>query len=953
MTQTSGTRGMARSTSPWVKVSDRAAQFIITAGGLAVLAAMLGICLFLFDSAAPLLRGGDLAEPATDAAEIAAPPVAALRLDAGPGRVVAMTTDARIATIDVDAGRITAERSLIEADRTATAHAFDPSGMGVFALDDGSLFARSFGYVQRPLDEATLPARLTALPVEAKAILAPEERATIEAALRLSAGTLGDDAYARRDADGVLRVWDLELGEPVSAEVAPGETITLIDARGIGDRRWSFVAALESGEIVVGSVRQAGGLMGASGRLRVSTDRFTPLAPSDAKPLGVFATADGSDALVVWPDGTVQRYTADRPDADGWVLGDAASLPDGAHATVARIAIGARTLLVGDDRGSVHRLMVVPEPAAIRGDGRRLVVANSLAIGLSPVSAIGIQGRDRTVAVALADGTAALISPTPGSILATARGLTESPPTAVGLAQSLDRLAILSADGRISVHAAEVGHPDAGLGGLFGRVWYEGYAGPRFIYQSTGAPGAEPKLSLVPLIFGTLKATVVAMVIAAPLGVLAAIYTSQFLHPKLRRIVKPGIELMASLPSVVLGFIAAVLIAPLVADWLPAIIVAAAVIPLCVVVAAHAWRFVPARFARRVPSLGHLALVMTVMAAGAGVSLAVGPAIESGLFSPNDDERLLMAGVAEPVPHTERPTWLPAHRTPTRADEIRLRDSGLYVRGGEVVRVPDITEEEAAELVQPGLEDGSIRRWLDGEFGGPWPGWFLLMVPPALLVVVGGDIKAGRLWAAMGAEGATLNAEFVELLRLTVRVLATLALAATTAGILVGLGLDPRDSLLGAFSQRNTVVVGIAMGFAVIPIIYTISEDAMTSVPAGLRAASLGAGATAWQTAVRVVLPVAGSGIFSAIMVGLGRAVGETMIVLMATGNTPEISANIFSGFRTLAANIAVELPEAPRGGTHYRVLFLCGLVLFAMTLVINTTAELVRQRVRKRNAAL
>jgi phosphate transport system permease protein len=143
------------------------------------------------------------------------------------------------------------------------------------------------------------------------------------------------------------------------------------------------------------------------------------------------------------------------------------------------------------------------------------------------------------------------------------------------------------------------------------------------------------------------------------------------------------------------------------------------------------------------------------------------------------------------------------------------------------------------------------------------------------------------------------------------------------------------------------------MGFAIIPIIYTISEDAMRGVPNGLRLASLGAGATPWQTAVRVVLPVAASGIFSACMIGLGRAVGETMIVLMATGNSPEMSWNIFSGFRTLAANIAVELPESDKGSTHYRLLFLCGLLLFAFTFIINTTAELVRQAFRRRNANL
>ena len=139
------------------------------------------------------------------------------------------------------------------------------------------------------------------------------------------------------------------------------------------------------------------------------------------------------------------------------------------------------------------------------------------------------------------------------------------------------------------------------------------------------------------------------------------------------------------------------------------------------------------------------------------------------------------------------------------------------------------------------------------------------------------------------------------------------------------------------------------MGFAIIPIIYTISEDALSAVPEHLRSASLGAGATPWQTAVRIIIPTAMSGLFSATMIGLGRAVGETMIVLMAAGNTPVLQMNIFNGFRTLAANIAVELPEAPVNSSHYRVLFLTALVLFAMTFVINTVAERVRQRFRRR----
>jgi phosphate transport system permease protein len=167
------------------------------------------------------------------------------------------------------------------------------------------------------------------------------------------------------------------------------------------------------------------------------------------------------------------------------------------------------------------------------------------------------------------------------------------------------------------------------------------------------------------------------------------------------------------------------------------------------------------------------------------------------------------------------------------------------------------------------------------------------------------------------------------------------------------MGFDPRGGVVDTYVQRNALIVGFLMGFAVIPIIYTIAEDALSSVPEHLRSASLGLGATPWQTAVRIVVPTAMSGIFSAVMVGLGRAVGETMIVLMAAGNTPIMQWNVFNGFRTLSANIAVELPEAVQHSTEYRMLFLAGLSLFVLTFLVNSVAEAVRQRFRKRAFAL
>jgi phosphate transport system permease protein len=147
--------------------------------------------------------------------------------------------------------------------------------------------------------------------------------------------------------------------------------------------------------------------------------------------------------------------------------------------------------------------------------------------------------------------------------------------------------------------------------------------------------------------------------------------------------------------------------------------------------------------------------------------------------------------------------------------------------------------------------------------------------------------------------------------------------------------------------------VGIAMGFAVIPTIFSIAEDAIFSVPKHLTNGSLALGATPWQTLVRVVLLTASPGIFSGIMMGVGRAVGETMIVLMATGNTPVMDLSVFQGMRTLSANIAVEMPESEVDSTHYRVLFLAALVLFVFTFLFNTGAEIIRQRLRGKYSSL
>lgn len=345
-------------------------------------------------------------------------------------------------------------------------------------------------------------------------------------------------------------------------------------------------------------------------------------------------------------------------------------------------------------------------------------------------------------------------------------------------------------------------YPEVSFSALWQKVWYEHYPEPQYVWQSTSASDKfEAKFSLVPIAFGTLKAATYAMLFAVPIAVFGAIYTAYFMTPKLRRVVKPTIELMEALPTVIIGFLAGLWLAPLVESHLTAVLCLMVILPLSTIVAGLIWTLLPDDWKRYVPNGLHVVILMPVLVLVTWLVMSHSQQIETSLF--------------------------------------------------------------------------------------------------------GGDVRV----------------------------------------FLVQHGID--------FDQRNALVVGLAMGFAVIPTIFTIAEDAIFSVPKHLSDGSLALGATPWQTLTRVVLLTASPGIFSAIMMGLGRAVGETMIVLMATGNTPILDWNIFEGMRTLSATIAVELPESAVGSSHFRILFLAALILFAFTFVVNSIAEWVRQRLREKYRAL
>lgn len=460
--------------------------------------------------------------------------------------------------------------------------------------------------------------------------------------------------------------------------------------------------------------------------------------------------------------------------------------------------LGDISLVVGDQYGSVNIWMQVRD--AVSPSGWALKKIHTLKSHNAPVIAIAPSMRDKGFVTAATDGTIHLSHATSEQTRLNLE--TKSLPAALAFSPKANGILAADSHGHLFQWNISNPHPEITLKTLFGPVWYEGYEKPEFVWQSTGGTDDfEPKLSLVPLIFGTIKGTVYALIIAVPVSILAALYTSQFLHNSLK-IIKPVIEIMAALPSVILGFLAGLWLAPLLERIFPAIIIMPFFILLSIVIALSIWKILPA-FGK-----------------------------------------------------------------------------GRYRHGIEAL--------------------------------------FLI---PFIIGAVFVSIQLGGVY-----ESLLLNGDY----------------RAWFANVL---GLE--------YDQRNAVLVGIAMGFAVIPLIYTISEDAMSNVPNSLRSASLALGATPWQTAVRIILPTASPGIFSAIMIGFGRVVGETMIVLMATGNTPIIDWNLFNGFRALSANIAVEIPEAPIGGTLYRVLFLAALLLFITTFIVNTFAEMVRHRMKLRYSKL
>jgi len=582
---------------------------------------------------------------------------------------------------------------------------------------------------------------------------------------------------------------DYPLGDKPLAVDPKGQAIRLLGVQETVEG--STIAALtDDKRLLVSAVNISTNVMTGESTSEIQQSEISP-APADIRQLVI--ESKQRELYVLHGERSLARYNI--TDKTNPALLETVELaPEGQRVTALTMLSGGFSIIVGTDKGELSQWFLV------RTEGANFKLRRIRGFKAMPAAVTALTPEFFRKGFIVGDAQGHL-----GSYFATSERqlfidkLSDKALTVLGIPPRGNGYLAQDANGRVFSAAVANHYPEVSWSSLWEKVWYESYEEPDYVWQSSAANGDfEPKFSLAPLTYGTIKAASYAMLISVPLAILGAIFTAYFMTQRMRTIVKPTIEVMEALPTVVLGFLAGLWLAPLVDNNLAGVLLCILLLPASMVLASYVWHVLPESLTSRIAPGWEAALLMPVLIATIWLVFQIGHPIEAFFFG------------------------------------------------------------------------GDMPNWLSNELGI-------------------------------------------------------------------------------SYEQRNSLVVGIAMGFAVTPNIFSIAEDAIFSVPNSLTSGSLALGATPWQTLIGVVLLTASPGIFSAIMIGLGRAVGETMIVLMATGNTAVMDFSLFTGFRTLAANIGVEMPEAGVGETHYRLLFLSALVLFAFTFFFNTIAELVRQRLREK----
>lgn len=741
----------------WRHLSDKTAKVGIAVGGISVIVAILLIFAYLFYEVVPLFAGAKV-EPSSSYVLEDSSASLHLAIEEQSEMAMRLGNDGVARFFDLESGESVASIPISLPDQAQiTSFSLDSEQSGLFALglDTGEAVIARYAY----------DTRFAAL--DNRRILTPK----IEY-------PFGEVPYTLTDDKALASIALRTSGENmVLAATAEGGGLSLLKA----SKQTSLFAAFDLGggaEFEIEEKRINGLALGGE-QLFIDGDRFWLFVVND----------EGLARLL----NLRSAFTANNLQFEVRAL-----LTEGrASPTDIAFLLGGISLLVADDQGAIAQWFLTRRDNTVALEKIRSFEGSE-----SPIVSLTPEQRRKSFVSVDSQGVVSLFNTT-ARRQAFSGKLASEGVSAIAISPRGDALLIEAGNGNMALWEVENKHPEVSWSALWSRVWYEGYGEPDFIWQSSAASNEfEPKYSLVPLSFGTLKAAFYAMLLAAPLAICGAIFTGYFMAPMMRRKVKPLIELMEALPTVVLGFLAGLWLAPFVENNLLGIFSVLVLLPTSILLMSFVWVQLPNDLRHRIPDGWEAGILVPVIVAATVLSFAIATPLEALFFG------------------------------------------------------------------------GDMRFYLTNELGI-------------------------------------------------------------------------------SYDQRNAMVVGFAMGFAVIPTIFSIAEDAIFTVPKHLTYGSLALGATPWQSLYRVVLPTASPGIFSALMIGMGRAVGETMIVLMATGNTPIMDINIFEGMRTLAANIAVEIPESEVDSTHYRILFLAALVLFMFTFMFNTVAEVIRQRLRDKYSTI
>jgi len=732
-------------------VAEQCSRWGISAAGYGVVFALAMIFVYLFYEVAPIFRGASVTPQNSYSLPVSDVGTRHLLLERYEQLGLQYTEDGRVIFFEADDGAVRQQFTLPVPDGaaiTAFGAAEVINNRTVHGLDDGSVIIARHAY----------------------SFSFPDDRRHIEPRMDYPFGT-----------------------DPIRID-EQGRALTAVamESSARGPETTVVAAMTEDNRLLLASLSSRRNMLTGETSVETTT-RELPAPPGQVSRMLVDKTL--RSLFVVVDDGRIHYYDIAQPGNARLV--QTVDAGDGAPVTAVEFLVGTVSLIVGNERGDLSQWFLV------RDDENRhtLERVRDFSSHGAAITAIAPEYTRKGFMAVDAAGQLGVHYGTSARTLYL-REFAPDALDAVAISQINSRLLVQDAQGQVTVAGLWNEHPQLSFSALWNRVWYEGRADPEYIWQSSsGSDEFESKFSLVPLSVGTLKAAFYAMLFAMPLAIAGAVYTAYFMTPKLRGLVKPSIEIMEALPTVILGFLAGLWLAPFAENNLPAIFSILLLMPVFLLLVAFAWSRLPGSFRSRVPDGWEAAILVPAILLFGYVSVSLSPYVEVWFFG------------------------------------------------------------------------GSMRQWF------------------------------------------------------------------TDIGV--------------TYDQRNALIVGIAMGFAVIPTIFSIAEDAVFTVPKHLTQGSLALGATRWQSVIGVVLPTASPGIFSAVMMGFGRAVGETMIVLMATGNSPVVNFNIFEGMRTLSANIAVELPETAVGSSHFRVLFLAALVLLALTFIVNTIAEIIRQRLRMRYSNL